>query len=86
MLRKTKGIRSFFLAAATIVFQWILSGIAFAQSVAGNSDANAAGVREVVIGGLIIAFLTAVYSVILTQKGEEEDGEACGCGRKSKYT
>ena len=86
MLKKIEGIKSIFFVAATILLSWILSGIAFAQEATGNSGPNAAGVREIVIAGLIIAFLTAVYSVILTQKGDEEGGDACGCGRKSKYT
>ncbi len=86
MLRKIKEIKSMFIMGEIFIFNWILTGIASAQQTTGNSDANMAGVREVVIAGLIIAFLTAVYSVILTQKGDEEGGDACGCGRKSKYT
>lgn len=86
MLKKIEGIKSIFLVLATVLLNWILTGMAYAGEVTENSGLTTAGVREVVIAGLIIAFLTAVYSIILTQKGEEEGGESCGCGRKSKYT
>lgn len=86
MLDKIKRISSNFLMVMIAVFSFILTGSTYAQETGGDVGLNPAGVREVVIAGLIIAFLTAVYSVILTQKDENESGDGCACGKKSKFT
>ena len=86
MPSKHDGPKFFFSFAITGLFVWFLTGVSFANDYLTQWNNQSAGIREVVIAGLILGILTAVYSIILTQKGEDEGGESCGCGRRSKYT
>ncbi len=47
-----------------------------------STGATSFRIREAILAGIIIAVLTAVYSVILMKKGDDSMGcGGCSCGR-----
>lgn len=72
------------LVTFIIIFTLFLTGKALSALINTTCSIMDHGIREAIIAGIIIALLVALYSFILSKKGDNAGGRgygACSCGR-----